>query len=130
MTEFRTVEHFTIRLVDSDTAGKQLEFAGDGRRLAGFPAWEHADRDLRHFIQSDIPIGTREEPYEDRDEEWQIAIFEHGGWVYVAETEGQGTATAFRVPADRYLAAWRAIIDRFNPAMGLEDLFKEDSEIQ
>jgi hypothetical protein len=34
--------------------------------LAGFPAWDHADRDLRHF--TDIPLGTEEEPFEDADE--------------------------------------------------------------
>jgi hypothetical protein len=124
VTDFRTVDDFTIRLIESDDAGKQLEYAGGGERLAGFPAWEHADRDLRHFIHSDIPVGTREEPYEDRDEEWQIAIFEHAGWVYIAERDGKTTA-AFRVKTERYMAAWRALIDRFNPNVGLEDLFGE-----
>ncbi len=124
MTEFRTVEDFTIRLIDTDDAGKQIEYAGGGERLAGFPAWEHADRDLRHFIHSDIPVGTREEPYEDSDQGWQIAIFEHGGWVYIAEREGT-QSTAFRVSTERYLDAWKALIDRFNPNVGLDDLFGE-----
>ena len=124
MTDFRTVEDFTIRLVDTDDAGKQLEYAAGGERLAGFPAWEHADRDLRHFIHADIPLGTREEPYEDRDESWQIAIFEHARWVYIAERDGNRTA-AFRVATERYLAAWKALIDTFNPNVGLDDLFGE-----
>ena len=129
MTDFRTIEDFVVRLIDSDEGGKHVELAGEREgRLAGFPAWDHADRDLRHFIESDIPNGTREEPYEDRDESWQIAIFEHGGWVYIAQGEGNVTS-AFRVRSERYMAAWKSLIDRFNPAVGLDDLFNP-SEVQ
>jgi hypothetical protein len=129
MTSFRTIEDFAVRLVDSDDGGKHVELVSQSEgRLAGFPAWDHADRDLRHFIESDIPVGTREEPYEDREEGWQIAIFEHGGWVYIAEAEGT-VAGAFRVRTERYMAAWRAVIDRFNPAVPLDDLFNQ-SEVQ
>lgn len=122
---FRTIDDFLVRLDDE----KHIELVSEaGGRLAGFPAWDHADRDLRHFIQSDIPIGTREEPYEDRDEAWRIAVFEHGGWVYIAEHDGRRN-TAFRVRTERYLAAWMTLIERFNPALSLEDLF-DDSEVQ
>lgn len=125
----RTVDDFVLRLVDSVDGGKHLDFASEAEgRLAGFPFWDHADRDLRHFIHSDIPLGTPHEPFEDRDESWGIAIFEHGGWVYVAEMDGHDSIS-FRVPTDRYLAVWRALIDRFNPGTPLEDLF-DDSEVQ
>src|SRR5688572_4200343 len=107
MTDFRTIDDFVIRLADSDEGGKHVELVSIAEgRLAGFPGWDHADRDLRHFIESDIPLGTREEPYQDREESWRIAIFEHGGWVYVAEANGDA-ASAFRVASERYLAAWR-----------------------
>ena len=129
MTDFRTIDDFAVRLVDSDEGGKHVEFISIAEgHLAGFPAWDHADRDLRHFIDSDIPLGTREEPYQDREESWQIAIFQHDGWVYVAEAEGK-TTTAFRVPSERYLASWKALIDRFNPPVPLDDLFNQ-SEVQ
>jgi len=128
MTDFRTIDDFTIRLIDTPESGKQIEFASAGQRLAGFPAWEHVDRDLRHFINDDIPTGTREEPYQDRDEGWRIAIFEHGGWVFIAE-EDAGKTGAFRVRTEIYLAAWKALIDRFNPEVGLDDLF-DDTEVQ
>lgn len=124
-----TIHDFIVRLIDSSAGGKHIELASESRgRLAGFPAWDHADRDLRHFIPSDIPVGTREEPYEDRDEDWQIAIFEHAGWVYVAEGAAEGT-TAFRVKADVYGKAWLTLIQRFNPAIPLDDLF-DDAEVQ
>jgi hypothetical protein len=106
-----TVDDFTVVLVDTEDAGQQVEYRSASRgRLAGFPAWEHVDRDLRHFIADDIPNGTREEPYEDRDEEWRITIFEEDGWVYVDENGAQ-----FRVPADEYVRVWTALIDEFNP---------------
>ena len=130
MTEsFRTIDDFTVRLIDAGDGGKHIELASESEGpLAGFPAWDHADRDLRHFIQSDIPIGSREEPFEDADEAWRIAIFEHGGWVYVAQHD-DGRNTAFRVKTERYLGAWMKLIERFNPSLALDDLFDE-SEVQ
>jgi hypothetical protein len=101
-----------VILVDTEESGQQIEYRSvSGGRLAGFPAWEHVDRDLRHFISEDIPQGTREEPYEDRDEGWHIVIFEEEGWMYVEEN-----GVPFRVRADEYLRQWNALIDDFNPA--------------
>ena len=98
-------------LVDSEESGQQLEYRSAARgRLAGFPAWEHVDRDLRHFIADDIPNGTREAPYVDVDEGWRIEIFEEDGWVYVTEND-----VAFRVRAEDYLRSWNGLIDEFNP---------------
>lgn len=98
-------------LVESEESGQQIEYRSAlGGRLAHFPAWEHVDRDLRHFISDDIPNGTREEPYEDRDEAWHIVIFEEDGWVYVEENGAR-----FRVRAEEYARNWNALIDEFNP---------------
>lgn len=101
-----------MALIDTEESGKQLEYTSPTRgRLARFPAWEHVDRDLRHFIADDVPNGTPAEPYDDRDEGWQIVIFEDDGWVYVSEGDSH-----FRVRAERYREAWMALIDEFNPA--------------
>jgi len=106
-----------VILVDSEESGQQLEYRSAlGGRLAHFPAWEHVDRDLRHFISDDIPNGTREEPYVDRDEDWQIAIFEEDGWVYIEEN-GQRS----RVRAEEYARNWNALIDEFNPVAPVDD---------
>jgi hypothetical protein len=113
------VHDFVVRLVDHDEGGKHVEFASASRgRLAGFPAWEHADRDLRHFITADVPFGTVDEPYDDRDEEWRIVIYEDGGWVYVAEGDHPNASrftSRFRVLRERYFGAWTALIDEYNP---------------
>ncbi len=53
--------------------------------LAGFPAWDHADRDLRHFTHDDIPLGDDEEPYLDADDAWHIVIITRGPDVFILE---------------------------------------------
>jgi len=63
-----------------------------------------------------VPIGTFDKPYQEVDEGWSISIFEQGGWVYVDESE-----TRFRVSINRYIEAWAALIDRFNPIMPFEE---------
>lgn len=118
------VTDFVVRLVDSDEGGLHVEYASAvGGRMAWFPAWDHADRDLRHFIPSDVPLGTMGEPYDDRDEGWRIVLFEHAGWVYVAEGDDPAATEAtsrFRVRSDRYFQAWAALIDHFNPITPLD----------
>jgi hypothetical protein len=121
LAAFPIVEDFNVTLADSEEGGKHIEFASAARgRLAGFPVWDHADRDLRHFILTDIPLGTRVEPYQDRDDGWRIVIFEEADWVYVAEgadADATEFASTFRVSGERYLKAWSALIDFYNPAV-------------
>ncbi|HEX7421811.1 MAG TPA: hypothetical protein VF505_18140 [Thermoanaerobaculia bacterium] len=120
---FPTIDDFSVRV--SDSAEKQIEFVGAKKgRLAFFPAWEHADRDLRHFTPLDVPIGTMEEPFDDADDNWRIIIFEHRGFVYVLEASDPNAKDFpryFRVPRDRYLQAWAMLIDIFNPINPLDD---------
>lgn len=105
------MDDFAVGLYEAEESGKQVEYTSATRgRLARFPAWEHVDRDLRHFIADDIPNGTPDEPYDDRDEAWHIVIYEDDGWVYV--TEG---ASHFRVRVEQYREAWMALINEFNP---------------
>ncbi|MDQ3281825.1 MAG: hypothetical protein M3Q69_10460 [Acidobacteriota bacterium] len=125
LDQFSDVGDFVVRLTDAGEGDLHIEFASRSRgRLAGFPAWEHADRDLRHFIPADVPFGTFAEPYEDRDEGWRIVIFEDAGWIYIAEAD-EVNATDFartiRVKRDTYFEAWAALIDQFNPITVLDE---------
>lgn len=114
MNEPLLIEDFAVEL-----RGGMVEFvAGDGgERLAWFPAWEHAERDLRHFDADDIPIGPEDMPYEDADEGWRIRIFERGDFVYILEGDAPHAplSRAFRIPRERYMEAWVELLDRFNP---------------
>jgi hypothetical protein len=113
-----TIDDFDVVVRDH-----RIEFVdGDGERLARFPAWQHADRDLRHFGPDDVPLGSIDEPYEDFDEGWRITIFENAGFVHVFEADDPHHTDyprAFRVPRDTYLEAWARVIDEHNPIVPL-----------
>jgi hypothetical protein len=96
--------------------------------LAGFPAWDHADRDLRHFTPDDIPLGTPEEPFEDADEAWRIAILAVDNDVFILEGDTpRGPLTRrYCIPREQYLAAWEDLIREYHPAKSLEDVLGGD----
>jgi hypothetical protein len=127
LADIPLVEDFLVELRGMEDAGKIVHFiSGSGGELAWFPAWEHADRDLRHFVAGDVPLGTIDIPYDDRDEGWRIVIFEHGGFVYIFEDDRPGGTRfprRYRVPRDRYVMAWAALINDNNPMVSLDDLF-------
>ena len=123
----KTIDDFSIELREMEDCGKIVHFisASEGE-LVWFPGWEHADRDLRHFVASDVPLGDIDNPFDDNDEGWRIVIFEHGGYVYIFEDDrpnGERFPRRFRVPRDRYFFAWAAVINEFNPLVSLDDLF-------
>jgi hypothetical protein len=125
-----TIHDFSIELRALEDLGEIVHFvSGAHGELAWFPAWEHAERDLRHFEAGDVPFGSIDDPYEDADEGWRIVIFEHGGHVYILEDDSP-TSTRFprrfRIPRDRYFAAWAALISGMNPILGLDDVMGEE----
>jgi hypothetical protein len=116
-----TIDDFDVEIGGED---RVIVFTSESQgELASFPEWERADRDLRHFVDDDIPTGTRDFPFQDAGEEWQIEIFEEEGFVYVREN-----ANAFRVPRDAYFEAWERLIARYHPALSLDELFEENDE--
>jgi hypothetical protein len=118
------ISDFHLTLVDYPEGGLHIEMRSRTRgHLAGFPAWDHADRDLRHFTPDDIPLGTEEEPFEDADEAWRIAILPAGKDVVVLEGDApHGPFTRrYRIPREQYLAAWNDLIRRYHPAKSLDD---------
>jgi hypothetical protein len=126
---FPVISDFAIRLVDSGEGGRHVEYVSARHgRLAGFPAWDHADRDLRHFIPSDVPVGSAAAPYEDRDEGWRIVVFEQGGFVHVLEADdvdAEQFPRFFKVTRESYLASWAVLLHEFNPLISLDDLMRD-----
>lgn len=122
---FPIIDDFALTLVDVYEGGKHIEMASALLgRLAGFPAWDHAERDLKHFNPTDVPLGTIDDPYDDADEAWRILIFEHAGFVYVLEgrePRARDFPAWFRVPTERYFQAWAALIETFNPLTVLDE---------
>jgi hypothetical protein len=119
------ITDFYLTLVDYPEGGLHIRMMSRTRGdLAGFPAWDHADRDLRHFTPADIPLGTEEEPFEDADEAWRIAILAAGSDVFILEGDAPRRAFTrrFRIPREQYLAAWNDLIREYHPAKSLEDV--------
>ncbi len=117
---FPLVSDFSVQVVD-----RLIEYRSARRgRVAGFPAWENADRDLIHFTAADVPFGSYDHPYDDADEAWRMMLFEHGGFMYVLEGDSprqEDFPRFFRVPRDLYFAAWAGLMDAHNPVMPLDE---------
>jgi hypothetical protein len=116
---FPVIDDFAIELRPSEELGHHIFFVSKSRgELAGFPYWDNVERDMRHFVSEDVPLGSLEEPVDDADEDWQIVIFEHAGFVYVMEGAAPHATSFdvwFRVATDRYIGEWGRVIDEFNP---------------
>jgi hypothetical protein len=125
------IPDFYLTLRDHPEGGLHIEMMSRKQgHLAGFPAWDHADRDLRHFTPADIPLGTDDEPFEDADESWRIAILARGNDVLILEGDApSGPFTRrYRIPREQYLAAWHDLIARYHPARSLEDVLGAGDE--
>jgi len=119
------IPDFYLTLREEPEGGLHIEMMSRTRgRLAGFPAWDHADRDLRHFTPDDIPLGTEEEPFEDADEAWRIVILAQGNEVFILEGDAPSGALTrrYRISREQYLAAWDDLIREYHPAKSLEDV--------
>src|ERR1700694_1760297 len=119
LRDFPIIGDFTIEMRESDEFGQHVHFVSPSRgELASFPYWDNVERDMRHFLADDVPLGSIEEPVDDYDQDWQIVIFEHRGFVYVLEADTPHATEFdvwFRVPSDRYITEWARVIDHFNP---------------
>lgn len=112
---FPLVEAFAIRLRDCGSLGHHLDFVdGDGTQLAGFPWWDNVEVALKTLDAARIPCGTRDTPFEDLEQGWQIYIFEEDSFVYVLQGIDPGCTEFpawFKVNKADYFAAWTAAID-------------------
>jgi hypothetical protein len=123
--EVPPITDFYLTLRDQPEGGLHIEMLSRTRgHLAGFPAWDHADRDLRHFTPDDIPLGTDEEPFQDADEGWRIVILARETDVFILEGDApHGALTRrYRIRREQYLAAWDDLIREYHPAQSLEDV--------
>jgi len=119
------ITDFSLTLREEGEGGLHIVMMSRTRgHLAGFPAWDHADRDLRHFTPDDIPLGTEDEPFEDADEQWRIVILASGTDIFILEGDSPNGALTrrYRIPRDQYLAAWEELIREYHPASTLEDV--------
>jgi hypothetical protein len=132
LAAFPEVADFALALRPSSDDGPHLLMtSAKYGQLASFPEWDHADRDLRHFIPQDVPVGSIDSPYADAGESWRLVLFELAGSVYVLEADAPTTMqfrSWFRVSRDRYLETWARLIQSFNPLVSLEEWIAAQNE--
>jgi hypothetical protein len=124
------ITDFYLTLDKAPEGGLHIEMRSRSKgHLAGFPAWDHADRDLRHFTPDDIPLGD-DEPFEDADEAWRIVIIARGKDVFVLEGNAPRgpLLRRYRIPRDQYLTAWNELMVQYHPPLALEDVLGGESE--
>jgi hypothetical protein len=125
------IADFFLTLREEDEGGLHIEMMSRTKgHLAGFPAWDHADRDLRHFTPDDIPLGD-DEPFEDAGEAWRIVIVARGRDVFVLEGDAPRgpLARRYRVPRDQYLTAWNELMVQYHPPLALEDVLGAEDDL-
>lgn len=124
------ISDFYLTLREEEEGGLHIELMSESQgHLAGFPAWDHADRDLRHFTHDDIPLGDDEEPFAEADEEWRIVIFARGNDIFVLEGDSLHgpLPRRYRIPREHYFAAWDTLIRRYHSPLSFEDVMGEDA---
>jgi hypothetical protein len=112
---FPEVQGFRVQLRDYGQMGKHVDFVDEnGKRLAGFPWWDHADADIRNMTTSTIPSGSSKNPFYNGEQEWQIYIWNREDKTFVLEGGEAGTtefASWFKVPSADYRSEWLKVIE-------------------
>lgn len=85
-----------------------------------FPWWDRSREQMREWTVADVPQGSIESPYTDRDEGWSLLIWRAGDDVFIMEGDGSEDHDDppvyqrwFVVPYDLYRSGWEAAIEGF-----------------
>ncbi|KAA2258833.1 hypothetical protein F0L68_23735 [Solihabitans fulvus] len=59
---------------------------------------------------SDVPLRSLDEPFFDGDQGWAIVIWKIAEHVFVMQGDEDAFDTWIKIPVDRYLLAWEAVL--------------------
>lgn len=107
---FPLIDDFQVLPEKSRTFGYQLEFESKKKgRLGGLPYWEHVEQ---RICRDDFEIPCKY--FEDKDQGWEILIFEHDALVYILEGDLDRPEVGYerwcRVKKKHYLEQWQQTI--------------------
>ena len=103
--QFPCADHVSVRWADD-----VLELVDESLSLrVGFPWWDGQDVERAIRSPAGAPLGDVNEPFHDEEQGWRIVIWWDAGMVGIMEGDEDAFAVWFRVPLDRYLAAWAAL---------------------
>jgi len=126
----------------SDMFGAGIQLCGPNVVVATFPWWDFVDQDLAAKPDGWAPLAdTPGEVWDDLEQCWYLSTIELDGWVYVFEgvldelvdlhgrvvaqpgdaagriVAGDTGGSWFKVPVDRFKAAWRTAQDEARQAV-------------
>ncbi len=109
---FPFVDDFEIQSKKSKYFGYRLDFESKKRGfLGGFPWWDHVENDI---CREDFEIPCKY--FEDKDQGWEILIFEYDELVYILEGDSDHPEAGYqrwcKVEKRRYLEQWQLAISR------------------
>lgn len=112
--KFPAAANFKIELFsDPSLSGHGLHFIDSHLGLSiEFPWWDNVDADLRRWSISDVPLGSLDQPFVDLEQGWQVLLWRLGDWVFIMQGDDEAFHTWIRVPVDRYLSEWKAVLMR------------------
>ncbi len=109
---FSLIDDFEVLPEKSRTFGYQLEFESKKKgRLGGLEYWDHVER---FICRDDFEIPCKY--FEDKDQGWEILIFEYDELVYILEGDLDHQEVGYerwcKVEKRRYLEQWQLAISR------------------
>lgn len=118
LSAFPLIDDFKITLIGRGNLGMHLYYFSQSlnRKIASFPWWDNADKDISIMCISDIPLGTLRNPFIDGEQSWQILIWEKRDYVYIMQGDDPCCTEFhiwFRVRKEKYLAEWDKMINNF-----------------
>ncbi|MDD6207015.1 MAG: hypothetical protein PUB10_00640 [Clostridiales bacterium] len=76
-----------------------------------FPYWDDVNLMFAGMEEDEIPMGTKEKPFLDEAEDWQLLIFADGAYVYIfTETKNPDCFFSGKVEKKQYRNAWKKLI--------------------
>ncbi|KAF5051701.1 hypothetical protein DSECCO2_416270 [anaerobic digester metagenome] len=116
---FPLIDDFQITLKGSRNWGMHLYYFNNSlnRKIASFPWWDNAEKDISIMCISDIPLGTLRNPFNDCEQSWQILIWEKRDYVYIMQGDDPCCTEFpiwFRVRKEKYLAEWEKLLTNFH----------------
>jgi len=107
------------KLIGRGNWGMNLHYFNQSlnKKIASFPWWDNADKDISILCISDIPLGTLRNPFNDCEQSWQILIWEKRDYVYIMQGDDPCCSEFhiwFRVRKENCLAEWEKMINNFH----------------
>lgn len=109
---FPQVDDFMVDLREANSATTLRYVCPSLGIVITFPWWNHAVNEIRGWTAAEIPCGSINSPFWDRDQGWNILIWQVHDRVYITEGDGDPEIYErwFTISRDLYWSEWKKAI--------------------